>query len=674
MTKPWEKYQGGTVKPWEKYATKEPEQGFSMAGAADETARILDTAVRGAYAIPQMGAAGLASAASHLGELVPQSVQEKLPNVPGPFSTIRDFLAKKPEMQPKTTGGRVLGNVAASTVGAVAGGGVPQLAAKSIPQALSYAGIGTSAGLGGEAAGSLFPDQPLARIAGGLIGGAGYGLAEGSIRNAIGMLTGRGKRADVAKALMQGVDESQVDEAARFQQQAMDEQGVRLTGGQVLPGTNVPAFELMAAQYKQGAGLQQMFRAQPEQVRAATEAARSSVPGTARPLPEMATVGQKAATQAVKGARNWRSDLVRDKYAGQIRTETGAQIQQFLAQRLRETAQGTDDAQLISNLKNSLMKRAGSEVTPVVSIQEIQKQMRQVTKDASAPTLGGKPFSREARNNLMKTIDEVKQIIGVVKPETLVGNRQYARASNKVVNPLEEGTVGKMAGATGYISGKTTSQQALIKSLEAGTVRGAKSDILTTQKQLARFAGDEGKAAFNDTVKTWMANKLDNALTYEGGIPSPKIAENITNAFFKNDAQRQGLRDAIAGVARNTGADEAQLVRGMENYLRTMAAASKVPPKIGPDRTAINAEIDTILGKLNAITAFTPVRMPARFINEFFKRDAIGHTAKLLESPEGLKALYRLSRVQPGSAESYAVAAAFSSIVVQGQLADKQEK
>lgn len=558
---------------------------------------------------------------------------------------------------PKTKGGQSVANIIAAGLAARTGGGALGSAGKFSKQALNaMTRTGVAGGVGAEAAGRVTDENPIARFAGALVGGGIHGITEKSLTSLYQMAANKSKVAELARVLTQGTTDDQIKAANELQKMAAETQGVKLTGGQVLPQSNLPAFEKIASQYPQGASLAKTFRAQPEQVVSATKAMQGKVPGQSLPVDEALTQSQSAATQAAKGAKEWRSDLVRQDYGGQIPVETSLGFQKMLDEKLRTMAQGTDKYELIARLKSSLTKQVGTETMPVISTQELKEQMRQVMNDAVSPSLGAKQYSTESRNELAATIKEIKKAIGEVKPSFAKAERNFARASRKVVNPMMEGPVGKMAGSTGYRPGKPSSQQELFSLLDKGTPNAAKSAILKTNKQLGRFAGEQGKAAFNDTYKTWLSKNVSESIEFDGSTVSPKTAKNLSDKFFKTAAKRQGFRDGAAAVADNVGMDpetKAAFVKGMENYLQTVASAANMTRQVGTAQGAVNEAAGTLLGKLNAITAFTPVRMPARWVNDYFRKRAVQDMSEMLSTPDGLLRIASLAKIAPASEEAF---------------------
>lgn len=642
----------------------EPE-GPSVLG---EIGRVAATGLgEGVSAVPQMvvqGAEAIAPTGQISGRAAGLGLSGEVPQGPGDPAFAQQVQDIRQQVKPQTSIGQSAANVLASGVSAVTTGGFG-------PGVL---GGGLAAGAGGELAAGLFGDTPLTRTGGALAAGGAYGLGTGLASTLSQAGRNMGKRRELADILMRDVTDEKALQASMLQQQAR-EQGVKLTAGNVLGDKGVQRFEQWASGLEQGAPLATTFREQPKQVLSMVEKQLGKVKGKVLPEDDLAIAGQKAATKVRAKLFQERTAAVEPYFKGEIDEDFAKQIGQFLKGRAKKFAEKGQKRAALEDLRSSLTRTVkqvddqGKEVlveVPETNINKINELLREVRTDK----VTGQPFPQEVMREVNRTVREVQKGLSSYSKQYEKGNELYRQISQERVNPVTEGIVGRMAGPSGYVPGQQPTAEQLIPLFEKGVTGRGRSPILKAQKDLA-LAGDEGKNVFNNAVKTKLAQDLAKAVEFEAGDPSIKTVRRLAQDFVWNRSKAGTLRDMLAGVARNKGMPEDELVKGTEVWLRTLNSAAKSPSNYGLSASELAETAGTALGKLNAITAFTPVRMPAKWLDNYLKRDAIGYVSQMLDSPGGIETLRQMAKTAPRSAKANALLGAFHSSIIQAGLVEE---
>lgn len=642
----------------------EPE-GPSVMG---ELGRVAATGLgEGVSAVPQMivqGAEAIAPTGQISGRAAGLGLSGEVPQGPGDPQFAQQVQDVRQQVKPQTKVGQSAANVLASGVSAVTTGGFgPGV----------FAG-GLAAGAGGEAAAGLFGDTALNRVGGSLLGGGVYGLGTGLVSTISQAGRNTGKRRELADILMKDIDDQRALNATMLQKEAA-EKGVKLTAGNVLGDKGVQRFEQWASGLEQGAPLASTFRGQPKQVLNMVEKELGKVKGKVMAEDDLAVAGQKAATKVRSKLFGERTAAVEPYFKGEIDEDFAKEIGKFVRGRSKKFAEKGQKRAALQDLEQSLTKSVktvddqGNEVivqVPETNINKINELLREVRTDK----VTGQPFPQEVMREVNRTVREIQKGLSSYSEKYAKGNELYRQISKEKVNPVTEGVVGRMAGPSGYVAGQQPTAEQLLPLFAKGVTGRGRSPILKAQKDLA-LAGDEGKAVFNNAVKTKIAEDLSKAVEFEAGDPSIKTVRRLAQDFVWNRSKAQTLRDMLAGVARNKGLSEEEMVRGTEVWLRTLNSAAKSPSNYGLSASELAETAGTALGKLNAITAFTPVRMPAKWLDNYLKRDAIGYVSQMLDTPGGIETLRQMAKTAPRSAKANALLGAFHSSIVQPALAEE---
>ena len=190
--------------------------------------------------------------------------------------------------QPITPGQRYGASAVEGAAGAMVGG---------VGGVAKSAMLGAAGGLGAEAAGAATSQNPLARIAGALLGSGLAGVATAA----------KTTRADLARETLRDAKDTDLDHAVatmRGQRQAFAERGVENAGlnlSQAMPeSSNIDAMVEKLANSRYGTNTTAQLRAQPKQTSALVEGELMQLPGTQRPWQDLANRAQEAATKLIR--------------------------------------------------------------------------------------------------------------------------------------------------------------------------------------------------------------------------------------------------------------------------------------------------------------------------------------------------------------------------------------
>lgn len=194
--------------------------------------------------------------------------------------------------QPKTAPERYQQSIAAGVGGAMFPG--PGVVSAPIKQMA----IGGSAGLGAEVGSQLSGGNPIAGLAGGLIGGGVAGVAANL----------KGNSPALAREALQGVDPRDL-ERAKINQFRAQKAGVPINLSQAMEKpSNIDAIVEALANSRNGKKVTQQLRDQPKQVGVEIENQMLKLPGAVRAPQTVANNAQEVATKVVEGAKKSRTE------------------------------------------------------------------------------------------------------------------------------------------------------------------------------------------------------------------------------------------------------------------------------------------------------------------------------------------------------------------------------
>jgi len=447
---------------------------------------------------------------------------------------------------------------------------------------------GAGGGVGSEAGGAIGgegPSEGLRRFLGGLVGSA----LPGSYRAFM------GHKEDLAKKALQDVSPEELQRARRAMYDAQQE-GVPLTLSQAMDrDSTIDRIADVLQTDVSGVKSQRLLREQPPQVSGKMKVNIARLPGEATSRQEAANIAQEASTEALKQADEFRRAEFLKLFGneGQVRLPTkvmetlDARLNQLERQYVNQPA-----AESIQDLRQALrdgrlpardfMKMFDWEVgdAPVSQrgtgwvnqVEELSAILRSHKAGLSAPGPKAKPLAKEEAVKVKGALDLVRDELERFSPGLKAANERYRELSRTLVNPLKKGPVGRLA-ARGANETEEAAANRAFAIFDEGTT--GRSEILTLQREWSKAGQDQ---AFLDVAKSWLTRKLTQNIKDFGDRPNVANPQALYTALSGNEAQKQGLRDLLVGMAKAQGLDDSNAYAdGFMNFMKVVGAAARRP-------------------------------------------------------------------------------------------------
>ena len=568
--------------------------------------------------------------------------------------------------QPITPGQRYGASAVEGAAGAMVGG-VGGLAKSAM--------LGAAGGLGAEAAAAATSQNPLARIAGALLGSGLAGAATAA----------KTTRADLARETLRDAKDTDLDHAVatmRGQRQAFADRGLENAGlnlSQAMPeSSNVDAMVEKLANSRHGVQTTAQLRAQPKQTSALVEGELLQLPGTQRPWQDLANRAQEAATKLIGGEKaeagdRWGSTYTRESLGAprQVPPDVVEAAAAKLLMNADEAGFRTTKAMGLRQLASRLYDPQGNPITDGQTLNEILKDAAGRAKPVSIGTRG---LDASASKYLQAQISETRDAFGAAFEPFKKANAAFRGYTESVVEPLKKSVVGDIAGRAGAQPDRQAVVGHLTKVFEQGTVPGsARSEILTLQKQLQRTDPE----AYTDAAKTWLSGKITQAAAPVDNRFPEDFAKKLVQSFGSETAtvteKSKGLQDVLVGMARAEKLPDDTFL-GLPKLMQYIAASSRRPSGFSG---ASAMDFDRIAGSTTANTlargsVFNPFRPALVMLDNLLRGDAYQFVDRLITTPEGVEVLRTLAKSQPHSRKAQTALASFAATLATGTPKPKE--
>lgn len=568
--------------------------------------------------------------------------------------------------QPITPGQRYGASAVEGATGAMVGG---------VGGVAKSAMLGATGGLGAEAAGAATSQNPLARIAGALLGSGLAGAATAT----------KTTRADLARETLRDAKDADLDHAVatmRGQRQAFADRGLENAGlnlSQAMPeSSNVDAMVEKLANSRHGVQTTAQLRAQPKQTSALVEGELLQLPGTQRPWQDLANRAQEAATKLIgrekaEAGDRWGSAYTRESLGApkQVPPDVVEAAAAKLLMNADEAGFRTTKAMGLRQLASRLYDPQGNPITDGQTLNEILKDAAGRAKPVSIGTRG---LDASASKYLQAQIAETRDAFGAAFEPFKKANAAFRGYTEGVVEPLKKSVVGDIAGRAGAQPDKQAVVGHLTKVFEQGTVPGsARSEILTLQKQLQRTDPE----AYTDAAKTWLSGKITQAAAPVDNRFPEDFAKKLVQAFGSETAtvteKSKGLQDVLVGMARAKELPDDTFL-GLPKLMQYIAASARRPSGFSG---ASAADFDRIAGSTtaNALirgSVFNFLRPPLILLDNLLRGDAHQFVDKLITTPEGVEVLRTLAKSKPHSRKAQTALASFAATLATGTPKPKE--
>lgn len=502
-------------------------------------------------------------------------------------------------------------------------------------------GTGASSGVSAEAAAQLTSDNALSRLIGGMIGGqvGGRGIDASARRLAP-------NTQELAREAIEGLSPADLEKAKKVMALIKEKYGIELDLSQALnEPKNMTALRDVLANSRYGDEVQRILRDQPTKVIGLSNTEVDELPGTVLPsMQQSANTAQDAATKVLQNLRDTRRNITAPMYekAGALKGTTEAltsTIEEMVKQPL-----STEVRRDLLKFRSKLLATPWSQGREKAStFDEIDTLFKEFTGPYAPRVLNGKnPITKaefdkvagELRGLFYEGSEGAKKAAGVY--------RDFTEAN---INPVKKSPIGRLATPREAQPDREAAVATLQGIFDRGTDPKASgtSEILTLAKSFKQI----DPSVFNDAAKTWLSGKLANLVKFnEDGVVDPSSMKDIKENLFTTPAQRQGMRDVLAGMADNANLPRARVVGAFEGFMNVLSKTAKRPATTGglPQQ-----EIAKMAGKSKLADAvrfwgFTANMTAGRRIEEHVLGKTMRQLDKMLTTEQGVEYLQALAQ------------------------------
>lgn len=493
---------------------------------------------------------------------------------------------------------------------------------------------------GTETAGALSDDNPWARLVGGLAGGGiptAVNVARGRVGNTI--------RASVG-------DVTPAQEAAALELQARGQaEGVPLTGTESLDAGHGLAGRTVAT-LGGGQTMHEFTRDRPAQVAAAVDRRIIAPTGNTGTPSENAARAQTAATGVIDDAETARSAAVRPYYDAARRDVVSP-----------DALQGVSDA--IANQRpffplpgqQSALNRFSNVVdtAPGMNASTVDALYKGARAESELPAIGATAEAKQAAAAMGPVTAALKS--ASEESANLVGGRKlYQDITRDVVDPLNAGPIGKVAGK-GYDPAALPAVDRVTSTVSTPT-QVRPSDIRTMYTHL----NAKDAKAFPGIAKTWIENEVDAAVAPNRSGPNATAGSKLHQALYGSPQQRANFEEVMRGVAHANGVDPKQLVAGARNLMSVLERTGRTPG-IG-SQTQPRAELghhlqgSLVADVMDSASLSKPLGPFAERVRQWANQGRDREIARILTAPDSVEQIVKLAKLRPnGLTARYYVAA-----------------
>jgi hypothetical protein len=370
------------------------------------------------------------------------------------------------------------------------------------------------------------------------------------------------------------------------------------------------------------------------------------------------------AREAAEGVRIAKTDL---RNAKSVPPETVLSAASDL-QRLIAGSPNTGKATALARLQKSLFDPATE--APITDPKKLNEILTSEANKLKSIDLASSGVDAGTAKWIGSQIQGLRDKFGESFAPIREANKQYARVTKEVIDPLKQSGVGQFATPRGFKPDVAASQAKLVALFNKGEDPMAKgSNIRTLAAELKKVDPE----AFPDAFKTYLSGKLGESFAPTIGgaqLASPDAAEKVFSALFSNRNQWNGLRQGASAAAESFDLPPAQVVKGLESFAQITKALRSRPATVGGLQ---REEVFQLSGKSYGADAlrvfgFLPFEQVARRIEDATMAKTLQQFDKILTTPEGAAKLAELGKVPPMSGKALAI---FSTIGAATATADQ---
>lgn len=568
----------------------------------------------------------ISPAAADINDARPQ-LRNLLPTGEQAATGIMDATGITPE-EPQTMAGRLGADALRMGAGSLLGGSLPGLARNVL--------MGGAAGLGAGAAGEVSGQNPVARLAGSLAPSAA-GLARGLVR-------GNPVR-DAAHAL-EGVTPAEMDAARQIMANG-ERLGTRVTlpeAVQQATGGRIRGLTEAQDLAQNSIGGQRVMNPMLDQREAGARRAAGEFADTATPVSPNVTQAparvQSAAEAEVQAAKTARSTAVAPDYqaaADRVASDprVAGQVDAALTRTLTDLDTVAAGNPALTEVFTRFRERLGQGAGNWEALQDVRREIRDLSFARTAN--GTQALDRKTGVEAGEIIGRLTRNLHLYVPELRVADAHYIAQTRRVVEPIEQGIVGRVADTA-----DATTQRGLLfpRSTMGGSVPSRPEDtaaafgrVAGTQTGRQRVGIDDLQAA-RDLLGAEVRTRLDEALTLRATGPADRAGASVAARLAPN----AGRADALDGAFRALpGGDDA--ADGFRRLMDVFGAQSFAPPR--NSATASRGEALRRSGTL--------VARPLQIAEDILRNVNTESLATAITTPDGYQMLRSLAHIDdPG--------------------------
>lgn len=561
---------------------------------------------------------------------------------------------------------------------------------------------------GTEAAGAATNDNPLMRLLGGIIGGAGPAAVNAA----------RSRPGQVVRDAIGTPTQAEIDAALAIQARAKAE-GVPLLGTESLDRGHQLASYIRSSPTGNPV-MERFLNQRSDQVKSAAERGLLAQTGPRLTPAENAATAQRAATDVLTSAERDVTDITRPLYVAASGDKVPEEEIAKLVLQAQRQAQG-DTTGIIAPTLDEFRKRLtiGGEVVPQkrplplteapsifrtidkaiiespqspigrtieraaattqphgygtnlparqMPIQEQPQQMfsndigtldraRKYFRDKmDLPPFAADAIPKEANSALTGLNAQLKSLMEQNSPTWSYARGLHQQLMREDVEPLLAGDIGRLAGR-GY------DPKAFPPTARMETVLGdANVARPTTVRDLADRLNAVDKNAFPGIVQTHIENKLNAALEKNFPGPNPAAGAKFSKAIVGTPQDQANFNEMMRGVAQARGVDPEELVRGANNLLQVLERTGRTPGIGSPTqpRQEIAKELGkTKIGDIAMVASASPTKPAVARWNDRVLNARNEQIARALTDENSVQMLLKLAKTKPnGITASYYAAA-----------------
>lgn len=424
----------------------------------------------------------------------------------------------------------------------------PTVASEALKTGKLFSGIGTAAGLAGEAGGQMAET------------GTGLGLTGATILGSM----FRRSPAGMLKGVTERLSPEDI-ERARLLQETSQRLGVPLSSFETLDQQQLRDVADFVAQQPEGQGLLDFLATRGEAVPKVISQQIDTIQRTSKTKPQVADAARKAADEYIEAARGNVTAATTNLYeAAKTQSIEPKLVSDIIADlRSKKATVGKDTAREIDNLIGRLTIKGGK---PQTNIGVLHDELKAYDALMDMPAMTTADSARKsATANLRNPLNKLRDALNT-NPEQMAANAVFQQGLD---------SFNTMLGKTGI---EALKQNNLSVSSAYRFITDTKNVDPRTIRGISTALNSQDPTIFPDLVNTWMVNSLDKATAITMAGEEPVSAGVRFAKEIRGTKQARANLDAILeGVADAQGVDATQLKTGFDDMLDVLERTNLLP-------------------------------------------------------------------------------------------------